>query len=264
MKAQHRHELQTNQLALWIENAIEQMKPYARAIIGVLVALAIVLGVYAYLGMVERRTEAAASEQLINAIDSPSPIELQNTMDSYRGTQPAVIAQLILAERMLDDGSNALFLNKQSGRESLFKAAEAFATVEKETRDSILRSWALYGLARSHESMGDLDRARGDYERLIKEYPEGSLTDAAKTHLNRIDQPTTKQFYDWFAKQEPRPPAAENLPGVPGLKPSFNLEESQSAPQGDVKLPSAMPSSNSPASSRSGVSPPSAPAGASK
>jgi tetratricopeptide (TPR) repeat protein len=246
MKAQHRHELQTNSLAEWLENAIQRLKPYARAIVGVLVALAIVLGVYAYLGMVERRTEVAASDQLIVGLGSPNPRELQNTMDEYRGTQPATIAQLVLAERTLDDGANMLFLNKQAGRENIFKAAEAFAAVEKDSHDPMLRSWALYGLGRAHESMGDLDRAQDDFQRLVKEYPEGSLADAARTHLNRLNQPAVKEFYDWFAKQEPRPPAAENEPGVPGLKPSFNLDEQpQQVSPGDVKLPSAMPNGTS-------------------
>lgn len=162
MKAQHRHELQTNQLAQWLDNTIEQLRPYARAIVGVLVAVAIVLAVYMYLGMVQRRTETAAADQFIAVLQIPDPRqsqrELQNTMDEYRGTAPATIAQLVLAEQALDDGSNALFTNKQAGRENLFKAAEAFAIVDKDTRDPMLKTWALYGLGRAHESMGDLDR----------------------------------------------------------------------------------------------------------
>jgi tetratricopeptide (TPR) repeat protein len=276
MKAEHRHELQTNQLAQWLDDAVEKLKPYARAIIGLLVALAIVLGVYAYLGMVQRRTEMAAADQFVTALESPGPRELQNTMDEYRGTQPAVMAQLVLAERMLDDGANSLFSNKQAGRESLFKAAEAFATVDKESHDPTLRSWALYGLGRAHESMGDLDRARDDFQRLAKEYPDGPLADSARTHINRLNQPAIKEFYDWFATQEPKPPATDNLPGVPGLKPSFNLEESpsQSGSSGDVKLPSALPTDGSKSTSgqerssaraSSPVAPSSsAPAGASK
>jgi tetratricopeptide (TPR) repeat protein len=257
MKAQHRHELQTNQLAQWLEDGIERLKPYARAIVGVLVALAIVMAVYAYLGIVQRRTEMAASDQLIAGLNSPTPGELQAAMDEYRGTQPAVIAQLVLAERLLDNGSDALFTDKQAGRGNLFKAAEAFVVVEKEAKDPMLRGWALYGLGRAHESMGDLDRAHEDFQRLIKEYPEGSLTDAARAHLTRLDQPGVKDFYDWFAKQDPRPPAAANEPGVPGLKPSFNLDEPQTGSPGDVKLPSAMPSG-------AAGTPSTGPAGASK
>ena len=221
MKAQHRHELQTNQLAKWLEDGIELFKPYARAIVGVLVALAIVMAVYAYLGMVQRRTEMAASDQLINGLNSPSPHELQAAMDEYRGTQPAVIAQLVLAERLLDNGSDMLFSDKQAGRENLFKAAEAFAVVEKEAKDPLLRGWAMYGLGRAHESMGDLDRAHEDFQQLVKEYPEGSLADAARAHVNRLDQPGVKDFYDWFAKQDPRPPAACQRAGRTGAETFF-------------------------------------------
>ena len=48
MKADHRHELQTNELAAWLENAVDKIKPYARAIVGVCVAIAIIIAVYAY------------------------------------------------------------------------------------------------------------------------------------------------------------------------------------------------------------------------
>jgi tetratricopeptide (TPR) repeat protein len=255
MKAEHRHDLQTNTLAEWLEDAIERLKPYARAITGVLVAIAIVLAVYAYLGLTQRRAEVAASEQLITAMETGSPHDYQAAVDDYRGTQPATIAQLIMAERMLDDGSNALFTNKQAGRENLFKASDAFAGVEKDSRDPMLRAWAIYGLGRVHESMGDLERAREDFQRLLKDYPDSSLADAAHTHLNRLGQQSVKEFYDWFAKQEPRPAPTENEPGVPGLKPSFNLDEpapQQSTPQ-DIKLPTALPQSKSdtPASSTS-------------
>ncbi|HZZ29621.1 MAG TPA: tetratricopeptide repeat protein [Pirellulales bacterium] len=246
MKAQHRHELHTNQLADWLEKTSEKLKPYARAILGILVALAIVLAVYAYLGSVERRATVAASDQLVMALDSQMMPELQRTVDDHRGTQPATVAQLVMAETMLDNGANALFANKPAGREAIFNASEAFATVEKETKDPMLRAWALYGLGRAHESIGDLDRARDDFQRLIKEYPDSSLVESARTHINRLNQPSIKEFYDWFAKQEPRPPAQDNSPGIPGVKPAFNLEEpSESVSPGDVKLPSALSGSTS-------------------
>jgi tetratricopeptide (TPR) repeat protein len=241
MKAEQRHELHTNQLAEWLETTGASLKPYARAIMGVVVALAIVLGIYAYIGMNERRTEMAAADQLLVALDSSTPRELQNTVEEFHGTQQATIAELLLAERLLDDGTNMLFTNKQSGRESIFKAADLFTAVEKESRDPMVRGWAIYGLGRAHESIGDLDRARDDFQRLLKEYPSGSLAESAQSHLNRLNQSSVKEFYDWFAKQEPKPPAAENLPGTPGMKPSFNLDEPASATQGDVKLPSALP-----------------------
>ncbi len=239
MKADHRHELQTNELAAWLENAVEKTKPYARAIVGVCVAIAIIIAVYAYVGALERRGTTAAAEQLISAIQFGSPAELQALVDQHRGTQPAALAQLLLAERLLDQGTDALYNDKSAGKENLLKASDAFQSAEQNVRDPMLRAWAMYGIGRAHEAMGDLDRARTDYERLVKEYPDSALTDPARTHLARLNTTATKEFYDWFAKQDPRPPAPEKEPGTPGQKPLFDLSDPTTS-GGDLKLPSAL------------------------
>jgi tetratricopeptide (TPR) repeat protein len=250
MKADHRHELQTNELAAWLESAADKTKPYARAIVGICVAVAIIVAVYMYVGALERRSTTAAAEQLIAAIQFGTPAEFQTLIDQHRGTQPAALAQLLLAERLLDQGADALYVDKPAARENLLKASDAFQSAEQNVRDPMLRSWALYGVGRAHESMGDLDRARSDYEKMIKEYPDSSLTEPARTHLARLNSMPTKEFYDWFAKQDPRPPLPEKEPGTPGQKPLFDL--SDPTMPGDLKLPSAL---NSP---QSGSMPPAA------
>jgi tetratricopeptide (TPR) repeat protein len=237
MKADHRHELQTNELAAWLENTSDRIKPYARAIVGVCVAIAIIIAVYAYVSALERRGSAAASEQLIAAIQYGSPTEFQTLIDQHRGTQPAALARLLLAERLLDQGADSLFTDKSSARENLLKASDAFQSAEQEVQDPMLRAWALYGVGRAHEAMGDLDRARSDYEKVIKQFSDSSLADPARSHLARLNQMSTKEFYDWFAKQDPRPPVPEKEPGTPGQKPLFDLTDP--AAPGDLKLPSA-------------------------
>ena len=173
----------------------------------------------------ERRGATAAAEQLIGAIQFGTPTELQALVDQHRGTQPAALAQLLLAERLLDQGTDALYNDKSAGRENLLKASDAFQSAEQNIRDPMLRAWAIYGIGRAHEAMGDLDRARGDYERLAKEYPESRGHRAGAAHLARLNTMTTKEFYDWFAKQDPRPPAPEKEPGTPGQKPLFDLSD---------------------------------------
>jgi tetratricopeptide (TPR) repeat protein len=238
MKADHRHELQTNELAAWLENAVDKTKPYARAIVGVCVAIAIIVLVYWYVGALQRRNTTAAAEQLISAIQFGTTTDLQALADQHRGTQPAALAQLLLAERLLDQGTDELYNDKPAGRENLLKASDAFQSAEQTVRDPMLRTWALYGVGRAHEAMGDLDRARGDYERMLKEYPDSSLTEPARAHLARLNSMGTKEFYDWFAKQDPRPPAPEKEPGTPGQKPLFDF--SDPTMPSDLKLPSAL------------------------
>jgi hypothetical protein len=88
--------------------------------------------------------------------------------------------------------------------------------------------------------LGELDRARQDYEKLLKDFPDSSLVEVARTHLNHLKQPGIEEFYAWFAKQDPRPPQPDKSTGIPGLKPSFDLSEPSSSGDikpGDFKLP---------------------------
>jgi tetratricopeptide (TPR) repeat protein len=256
MKAEHRHELQTNILAEWLEDTIEKLKPYTRAIIGVLVALLIILGVYTYVGSSERRAQAAASDKYIEALNSLSitgPQELQGVIEQYKGTQPAALSQLVLAEFQLTDGTNALYTNKPAARDSLSRAAGDFALAEQATRDPMLRAWAQYGLGRAYESMGNLDRARTEYQSLITDYPDSALIEAAKSHLAHLNQQGIKEFYDWFAKQDPRPEPLDKSTGIPGKMPGFDLSEPST---GDIKMPSFGTKDSQPADSApSGATP---------
>jgi tetratricopeptide (TPR) repeat protein len=241
MKAEHRHELQTNELAAWLEDTLEKLKPYTRLIVGLAVALLVILGVYTYAGALKQRGQAEASDQYVTALNSLSmngDQDLRQVVDRYRGTQPAVLAQLVLAEAQLSDGTNELYTNKPAAREKLSRAAGDFNAAEQATLDPMLRAWALYGQGRSYESMGTLERARTAYQTLIKDYPDSALVDSARNHLDQLDRGSIKDFYDWFAKQEPRPTAPDKSTGVPGFKPPFDLSE----PSGDIKLPSAVDS----------------------
>lgn len=248
MKAQHRHELQTNQLAEWLEVKLEQIKPYTQAIIGVLVAAAVLFGVYLYLKQMDHSAAQAASNQLVAAMNSFDPLkDLQATIENHPDTPPAIVAQLLLGERLLQTGSNQLYSNKAEGKSSLGKAADAFLTAETSANDPMLREWALFGLGRAHESLNDLDRARADYEKLLKDYPSGSLAASAKNRLQTLSKQSTKEFYDWFAKQDPQPLSIQREPGSPGQKPIFDLSDPTTIPaETDVQLPSSLDGTKTP------------------
>jgi hypothetical protein len=234
MKAEHRHELQTNALADWIEKSAEKVRPDTPLVLVGIAAVAIVIGILSYLNSAERNNKAAAADQYIGAISSEGIGDLQATVTDYRGTEIGVLAQLQVADRLLSAGSDALYINKAAGRENLQKAAEGFTLAKDETRDPMLRSWALFGLGRAHESLGDLDKARNDYQLMLKDYPNSSFAVTAKRNLEQLNQPQVKEFYDWFAKQDPRPASPDPSTGIPGLKPSFDIKDPQ---PGDIRLP---------------------------
>ena len=239
MKADHRHELQTNDLAAWLENAVEKTKPYARAIVGVCVAVAIIIAVYAYVGALERRGTTAAAEQLISAIQFGSPAELQALVDQHRGTQPAALAQLLLAERLLDQGTDALYNDKSAGKENLLKASDAFQSAEQNVRDPMLRAWAMYGIGRAHEAMGDLDRARTDYERLVKEYPDSALTESGANAFGTIEHDRHQRVLRLVCQARPPSAGAGKRTGHAGTETAVRSVRSDNL-GGDLKLPSAL------------------------
>ncbi len=244
MKAEHRHELQQNVLAEWISTSADKVKPYSSLITVGCVVVAIGIAIVLYLQSVERRSKAEAAEQLIAAMQTTGIGELQTMASEYKGTEPAIVAQLLIAEQQLDVGTETLFSNKLAARENLIKAAESFALARDQAQDPMLKSWALYGLGRAHESLGELDRARNDYRELKDTFPDSALAEPARRALDRLDQPGVKEFYDWFARQDPRPPAADSTSGVPGMKPPFDLKEPAGA--SDLRLPTPQDEATSP------------------
>ncbi len=258
MKAKQRHELHTNELADWIGETSETLKPYSGLIVAGLVAVVVVVAVIVYFRGASQRAAIAASDQLITALgmQSEGAAELQATVKDYPGTPQANLAEMILGQNLLDIGTSTLFHNKLAGRENISKSLNAFLEVQKNTHDPMLKAWALFGEGRAQESLGDLARAQVAYQQIVNDYPDSDVAEPARQHLKRLESPAIRSFYDWFAAQDIRPPAADTSPGVPGLRPSFDIKEPVSP--GDVKLPSALePSASGPAASGPALSEPS-------
>ncbi len=177
MKAKERHDLHTNALAEWLSATGEKLRPYSGLITVGLIAVVVVAAVIVYMQGSGERNAAAASDQLIAAMDMQGQAlaELQATVKDYPGTSQAVVAQLLLAESLLDSGTTTLYHNKPAGRDNISKAMGLFDEVQKATRDPSLRSWAMYGVARAAESLGDLDQARLAYVQLAKDYPDSAV-----------------------------------------------------------------------------------------
>jgi tetratricopeptide (TPR) repeat protein len=236
MKAEHRHELQQNALADILTTSAEKARPYTPLILVAIAALAIIIAVVSFLNRANADGKSAAANQYVIALGNEGLGDLQATVTDFRGTTIATLAQLQMGDRLLTSASDLIYSNKSAARESLQKAAESFSLAKDETRDPMLRSWALMGLGRAHEALGDLERARKDYDTLLKDYPESSFAIAARRNLDQLGETSIKEFYDWFAKQDPRPALPDPATGIPGLKPSFDLKD----PLGDIRLPTTI------------------------
>jgi hypothetical protein len=156
---------------------------------------------------------------------------LLSVADQYGDTPAAVYARLMAANGLLNGGIDHLFEDKAKGTEELRDAIKNFTQVLQSASEPIFTHQATLGLARAHESLNELSEARKYYQQLVDQ--KGIYSQMAEARLKDLDRKSTKDFYDWFAQQQPRP-RAEGLPGIPGLGPEFNLDSA--APPVDLDL----------------------------
>ena len=65
-----------------------------------------------------------------------------------------------------------------------------------------------------------LDKAKEEYERLKTKWPTGVYVAVANQRLDDLNKQSTKEFYDWFVVNEPKP-SISGL-GEPGIRPPFD------------------------------------------
>lgn len=237
MKTERRHELATNDLADWLGDKIEELKPYSTAIWGTILAVVAVIFAFIYWS---RNSEARLErtwDSYFNASRENAPEDLKSVAETYPEAPAGLWARLTLADMRLTSGVDALFNDHQASQEALKEAIEAYEFVIKHApSDSLLVERATFGLGEAYESQNELDKARTQYETVEKNWPGGAFSTQAKQRLNDLNKPATKQFYDWFAKQEPRkkPATGSGLSLPTGDKPAFDaskLEEHPFQPQ---------------------------------
>lgn len=226
MKAERRHELATNVLADWLEAKIEALKPYSAAVSAT--ALLVVVLIIAGVALFQRRSanKAEAWSQYFSAIENQSPDEATDKLESvaaeHSGSQAALWSRLSLADGHLSNGVEELFKDHAAARKALEQAQEQYqAVLEHAPRESLLAERATFGLAQTFESKNELDPARKHYRELLDRWPNGAFSSLANARLNDLERKSTKDFYDWFAKQSTQ--TKIKTPGRPGEKPSFDL-----------------------------------------
>ena len=76
MKREERHKLQHNELADWLANAIETLKPYQNVILAAVVAVILAAAVYAWISHASEAKTAEAWDKLNNGLESGNPSSL--------------------------------------------------------------------------------------------------------------------------------------------------------------------------------------------
>lgn len=223
MKTERRHELATNDLADWIGDKFEELKPYSTAIWATVLAVFVLIfaGVYW-----SRKSEAqleAGWDLYFQARTQETIGELRDVADGDPKSPAGLWARSTLGDRRLSEGVNLQFEDRAEAQQALTDAVEAYEFVlNNAPGGSLLAERATFGLGEAFESQNELDKARAQYEALKAKWPDGAFSAEAERRLADLDRAATKSFYDWFAKQEPkRKPPASTL--TPGKTPDFDF-----------------------------------------
>lgn len=227
MKTERRHELQTNVLADWLGEKIDALKPYSTAISATLLAVAVGVFAFVYWSQKNQARQAQGWKRYFNALEESGREDadegLRNVADDYAKLPPGEWSRLSLADAQLAKGVDQLFNDRAASRQTLDDAVESYrAVLDAAPPDSPLAERATLGLAEAYESKNDLDEAREQYRALIERWPDGAFTALAQERLDDLDRKGTKDFYDWFARQSPKPKTPKG-PGKPGERPPFDL-----------------------------------------
>jgi hypothetical protein len=226
MKSAHRHELQTNWLAQWLEVAIDRLRPYVSTIAGIILAIAVAMLIWSYMSRASatRQGDAwSAYNQTIGAA-SPNLEELHKSAQEYPGTQMQQLADITWADGQVFNASQSYIYNRQAAKASMERAVNAYNSILATSDDESLIDRAHLGLARVHEMRGDLEKARDEYLAI-----RGGYAAYGKAQAERLSKPEAKEAYAWLEKAVPPRVVPPTGPGQPGERPEFSA--------GDLTLP---------------------------
>lgn len=210
MKTERRHELKTNELADWLGKSMVRVEENYKVGLAIVVVVVLLVAVWAYL----RNSAAQKTQESWTAFQRASASnngvnDLTDVANRYHDLPAGACALLMLGDMQLRTGTDQLFADRADANDQLRRALDNYQAVINSPADvtPIVKQRALLGLARAAESLNDLPRAREAYQQLAdaNRWPQAYYSKEAQTRLDALSRTSTKEFYDWFAKQEPRP-----------------------------------------------------------
>jgi tetratricopeptide (TPR) repeat protein len=232
MKAERRHELKHNELADWIGEFAEGLKPHATGVlVGLAVLAVIVLGSVWYFSG-ETAAASRAWSQYFYAFNEREPQKvLQNLATEQSGSKAAWWALEAVADMNLGEGAAMLYSDRTEAKKRLEAAKEAYLKVEA-SGDPMLKTRARLGLGKVYESLCEPEKAREYYEKVASSDKDSAIGKAAAADAKRMKDAREVEFLAWFEKQTPKRPAP--MPGIGGMSPALPTNLSD---RPDMSLP---------------------------
>ncbi len=221
MRAERRHELETNELADYLGRLLRDYNVHLK--LGGIILAAVLIGglVYRVLATSEARRAARAWEAFMVARE---PEDYERIIRDFEGLPAAHWAMLELADLEYSRGLDRLTQNREEAETYLKKALERYRRAlqvasEVDSIDPAFGARALLGQAHCYEALGDRSKAIEAYERLLKEYPDTWMARRAEERLEELKKPAAAEFYAALQRAAATAPRTQLPPGAESLLP---------------------------------------------
>jgi len=274
MSSERRHQLEHNELAVWLGKVNKSIEPHSKPIAAV-VAVAVVAGIaWTFLTTEQLAKRSDATLQLIQAAAGGDSEVLAKVGDTYSDTEAGSWARLYQGQQLMIQGMTALYRNREEAEILLSDAKQALQSAVNSSSNNLLASRGHYAIAQIEEALGDVTNEQGEdgesmlaaidsYRKVIDLNESEAMVERAEERIAALKKPETREFIAWFSKQDFSPtndpslppstlPGGSEIPGLPDLDlslPALDLggEGTSETPEGGLELPDTEGESADPA-----------------
>jgi hypothetical protein len=228
MKSERRHNLETNELAVRVQDWIEQLKPYASQIALVIVGLLVLAFLASAWGSTTSATDQAAWDEFTLATYSSDPewnsMKMLANNEEFAGTPVPEWAFLAWSDRQLLLASHTYLTDRKATTDRLKEVQKIYMNLAEGASNPQIQDRARYGLAQALEMQGKLDEAIKEYDAV-----KGNLAALAAQRVEKLKTDDAKQAWEWLTTAElPARPAAGAA--APASRPAFDAEVPATVP----------------------------------
>jgi hypothetical protein len=202
-------ELEGNALAEKTAEIIDWIRPQANALLLAAAGAVLATAAWILVSSQQEATRAQSWEAYLAGLTTGQSAAFDEVIRRYPDTPAANWSQLVLADMALTEASDLAFSDKERATPRLQAAAGLYSAILGSKPVGMLAERATFGLAKAREGLGQLEEARLGYEAVSREFAGGPMARMAAEHAVELGRESTRQWYDWFAAQSIKPPAAK-------------------------------------------------------
>lgn len=234
MKSERRHDLETNDLAVRLNEWIDKIRPHFGQIGGVIAAFLVVFALWsAWRGSTSALEQRGWDAYMLASYSAdPELLDMKRLAenDEFQGTAVVEWAYLTWCDRQMLLASNAYLIDRKAALSRLRQIEGIYSSLSTGASNALLRNQATYGLAQVYEMQDKPEKARAEYLKV-----SGDLAALAAERAKQLESNRVQEYCNWLASAELPTRASSNSSTSSEMnRPSFDVDipSSPSSPQG--------------------------------